>query len=323
MKGLIIFLLIFCSLTTFSQTPIFSENCGTPTTTTLITAYAGWQNNGILTFSGDGDLRSTTASTGYTGASGGGNVFISNVVGKNLTISSINTLNFINLKLNVGIFKSTTASNGSELKIEVSEDGITYTALTYTMATGTGTAKWYLVAPTGTIPATTNLRIRFRNTSTTPQFRIDDIKLLGDYVAPLPIELIQFGGSIVSNGIQLCWSTASEYNSDKIEIHKLIDDEWIKIGEVKSAGFSVTRINYTFIDTSPTNGYNYYRLNQVDFDDKHEYSSIIAVKVNDISEDKIRYYDILGQEIDSNSLINNQMYIKISGGKAKKFLYVQ
>lgn len=323
MKGLITFLLIFYSLVTFSQTSIFTENCGIPATTTLITAYTGWQNNNTLIFSGNGDVRTTTASTGYTGASGNGNVFITNTVGQNFVISNINTINYINLTLSVGVFKSTTASNGSELKIEVSTDGTTYTALTYTLPTGTGTAIWRLVTPTGTIPATTNLRIRFRNTSTTPQFRIDDIKLLGDYVAPLPIELIQFGGSIVSNGIQLCWSTASEYNSDKIEIHKLIDDEWIKIGEVKSAGFSVTRINYTFIDTNLINGYNYYRLNQVDFDDKHEYSSIIAVKVNDISEDKIRYYDILGQEVDSTSLISNQMYIKISGGKAKKFLYVQ
>ena len=226
MKKIITLLLLMCSLITFSQTPLFTENCGTPTGTVLISAYTGWQNNGTLAFTGDADVRITSVSTGYTGASGGGNVFISNVVSKNLTIGSINTTNYINLALSVGVFKSTIASNGSELKIEVSTDGTTYTALTYTMATGTGTAKWYLIKPTGTIPSTANLRIRFRNTSTTPQFRVDDIKLVGDYVAPLPIELILFNGQPSDDKIQISFSTASESNNESFVIEKLINQEW-------------------------------------------------------------------------------------------------
>ncbi len=35
------------------QTTIFSENMGTPAATTSIASYTGWQNNGVLTFSGN------------------------------------------------------------------------------------------------------------------------------------------------------------------------------------------------------------------------------------------------------------------------------
>ena len=54
--------------------------------------------------------------------------------------------------------------------IEILYDGTNYTALSYSRTTGTGTANWALVTPTGTIPATSNLRIRFRQTSSSPTF---------------------------------------------------------------------------------------------------------------------------------------------------------
>jgi hypothetical protein len=47
--------------------------------------------------------------------------------------------------------------------------------------------------------------------------------------------------------------------------------------QVKGAGSSSTLINYNTIDKFPFTGYNYYRLKQVDFDGKYEYSKTIAV----------------------------------------------
>jgi hypothetical protein len=159
---------------------IFSENIGAGTGTTAINTYTGWQNNGILTFSGTGDVRNTTASSGYAGASGSGNVFLTNTSGTYFQISGINTSSYTALSVSFGIYKSTTASTGSELVLEVSSDGITYNPLAFTaLSTGAGTAVWYLRTATGTIPSTANLRIRFRQTGTTPQFRIDDVNLTG------------------------------------------------------------------------------------------------------------------------------------------------
>ena len=175
----IFWLLLFVGFVSFGQTTIFSENMG-GTSVLVTTAIASntFQNSGILTYGGTADVRATTVSNNV-GASGGNNVFVTNAIGRNFEISNIDTSNFNNITLSTGFYKSTTASNGSELVIEVSSDGITYTPLSFILTTGTGTAIWKTINPTGSIPTCFNLRIRFRQTSGTPQFRIDDIVLKG------------------------------------------------------------------------------------------------------------------------------------------------
>ncbi len=168
----------------FAQTTIFNETVGTPAATTPVNSYTGWSSTG-LTFTGTGDVRTSTPSTGYTGASGSGNVFLTNSGTANFQISAINTTGYTALTLSFGVFKSTTASNGSELSVQVSTDGVNYTNLTVpALPTGSGTAVWALRTASGTIPSTSNLRIRFTNTSATPQFRLDDIILTGTLPTP-------------------------------------------------------------------------------------------------------------------------------------------
>jgi hypothetical protein len=167
---------------------IFSENIGTPSGTTAIASHS-FQNSSTLTFSGTADVRNTTLSSGYAGASGAGNVFITNTLGRFFEISNINTSSYSALVLSFGQHKSTIASDGTELEVEVSSDGTTYTPLTLTpRATGSGTADWVQIMPTGTIPSTANLRIRFRQTSSTTQFRVDDVVLTGTAAStPTPV----------------------------------------------------------------------------------------------------------------------------------------
>ncbi|MCH8496014.1 MAG: T9SS type A sorting domain-containing protein, partial [Balneolales bacterium] len=75
----------------------------------------------------------------------------------------------------------------NELKIEVSSNGTDWTELTYSRATGTGTANWILINPSGDIPSTENLRIRFtQELSSSLAFRIDDITLSGDLTTSEP-----------------------------------------------------------------------------------------------------------------------------------------
>ena len=156
--------------------PIFSENMGTSNGTKSVAAN-DFQNSG-LTFTGTADARTTSASSGYTGASGSRNVFFNTTVGLNFVISGINTSGYTGLALSLGHYKNTSTSN-NELVIETSPDGTTYTPLTYSRPTGTGTDLWRLITPAGTIPSVPNLRIRFRQTSSTTQFRIDDVVLTG------------------------------------------------------------------------------------------------------------------------------------------------
>ncbi|MCD9854923.1 T9SS type A sorting domain-containing protein [Epilithonimonas sp. JDS] len=156
-----------------------SENMGTGATgNPLVSAYAGFQNSGTWTYAGTADLRTSNASAAadYTGASGSNNVMV-NAVGETFIISNINTsaISAGNVRLSFGQRKGGNAAN-NELTVEVSSNGTTWTPLTYTRATGTGTSIWALVTPTGTIPSTSTLSIRFTGTTTT-EWRIDDVKV--------------------------------------------------------------------------------------------------------------------------------------------------
>ncbi|MEN9336369.1 MAG: hypothetical protein RLZZ500_1356 [Bacteroidota bacterium] len=169
-------LLMLTGVNMLAQT-IYSENMGTPSATTPIATNV-FQNTSPILYSGTADVRATTASSGYTGASGVGNVFFTNTAGKDFLIEGINTsaYNTSTLQLSFGHYKSATAAS-NELTVEVSTDGTTFAPLTYTRPTGTGTTNWTLITITSGIPSATNLRIRFTQTSTTSQFRLDDVRV--------------------------------------------------------------------------------------------------------------------------------------------------
>lgn len=179
----VLFLISFSK--SWGQTTIFSENMGNANVGTLSIATNTFQNSGVLTYAGTADTRTSTPSSGYTtscgGASGLRNVFFTTSGTASFEISGINTSACSNFTLSYGIHKNTNASNGSEFVISVSTDGTTYTALAApTLSTGTGTATWFLKSITAGIPSTSNLRIRFVNTSTGTQFRLDDLCLQGN-----------------------------------------------------------------------------------------------------------------------------------------------
>lgn len=193
-------IVLLFSNTVHGQVTIFTENMGTPGGTTAIASNIFQNSTGSLTYSGTADVRNTGASTGYTGASGGGNVFITNTVGKYFEIANISTIGYATLTLQFGALKSTTASNMSELVLEYSTDGTTYSALTIpAQATGTGTSTWRLISSISLPSAAcniANLRLKWRQTSATPSFRIDDVKLSGT----LPTYTVTYNGNTNTSG---------------------------------------------------------------------------------------------------------------------------
>jgi hypothetical protein len=157
---------------------IFSESFGLANSTTSINIYTGYQNTSPISFNAGTsgtDVRNTTVSSGYSGASGAGNVFFGTNGGnlKTLTISGINTQNITGLTLSFGLLR-TDANNA--MTIEVSSDGTTFSALTASMPVTSNS--WTLTTCSGTIPSTSNLTIRFSKSSNT-SFRIDDVRLTG------------------------------------------------------------------------------------------------------------------------------------------------
>lgn len=97
-------------------------------------------------------------------------------------------------------------------------------------------------------------------------------------INPLPVELINFNGAATAQGISLNWSTATEKNNDRFEVQRSQDGRSFEtVGTVKGNGNSSNVLKYNFLDKNAANGLNYYRLRQVDFDGKFEFSKVIAV----------------------------------------------
>ncbi|MFB9865383.1 T9SS type A sorting domain-containing protein [Rufibacter immobilis] len=98
-------------------------------------------------------------------------------------------------------------------------------------------------------------------------------------VTPLPVTMISFTAKVQKDGVQLEWATAAEKNNDFFSVERSTDGKnFSVVGQVKGGGNSNVLLNYGFLDNKSVSGTSYYRLKQVDFDGKFEYSKIIAVQ---------------------------------------------
>lgn len=79
--------------------------------------------------------------------------------------------------------------------------------------------------------------------------------------------------------IAISWSTSTEINNAFFEIEKTKDNRnYTTIGNVAGAGNKSSVSHYQFIDFEPSNEVVYYRIKQVDYDGKFDYSKIVTVK---------------------------------------------
>lgn len=92
----------------------------------------------------------------------------------------------------------------------------------------------------------------------------------------LPVTLLTFTGRPVNNHALLEWSTATETNSKRFDVERSANGvDFRKIGSVAAAGSSSSVRNYSFTDPEVLSGKQYYRLKQVDRDDRYAYSNIV------------------------------------------------
>ncbi|OKL40894.1 T9SS type A sorting domain-containing protein [Pontibacter flavimaris] len=113
-------------------------------------------------------------------------------------------------------------------------------------------------------------------------YAMDDLRIVGEeeqVVAPLPVELMYFKGAVQGANASLTWATAQELDNEKFVVERSQDGKsFSQIGEVQGHGNSSILINYTFTDTNPGVGTNYYRLRQVDFGGTEETSNVVALQ---------------------------------------------
>jgi hypothetical protein len=109
----------------------------------------------------------------------------------------------------------------------------------------------------------------------------------------LPVELMNF--TVVQNDQfnYLSWQTSNEQNSDYFDIERSTDaKQFDKIGTIKAFGTTNQVQNYHFLDTLLPPQYKvlYYRLRQVDTDNKVNYSPIRSIKIDKQDKHVIKIY---------------------------------
>lgn len=95
----------------------------------------------------------------------------------------------------------------------------------------------------------------------------------------LPVVWKSFTATKATDANILRWSTASESNNSHFEIQRSLDGKnYEAIAKIKGAGNSSKVVSYSFNDVkAPAAKTTYYRLKQVDFDGKSEYSKVVSI----------------------------------------------
>lgn len=114
----------------------------------------------------------------------------------------------------------------------------------------------------------------------TPSFQAVTNSYSGSFNGVLPVELSSFTSKLISNKVQLNWSTKTEVNNYGFDVERKVNGDWQKIGFVNGNGNSNSPKEYTYTDKTLIGGSKFlYRLKQIDSDGQFEYSDAVEVEV--------------------------------------------
>lgn len=136
----------------------------------------------------------------------------------------------------------------------------------------------------------------------------------------LPVELLSFEGKNIECNNHLFWATASENNTSYFDLQKSRDGEiWNTVATVGAAGNSTKTINYSVVDYNVDPTINYYRLQQYDLNGTYEIFGPIVIDNTKCGEQIVKYFNLLGQEVDPTAFVSSGIYIEVySDGTMKK-----
>ena len=107
---------------------------------------------------------------------------------------------------------------------------------------------------------------------------------------PLPVTFGNIKGYAKNGGIQIDWTIYTEHNVDHYEIERSVNgmQQFATVGQT-AAHNTNTKSEYAWLDATPVNGNNLYRIKSVDLDGKISYSMIIRVNLNHLSKEIFVY----------------------------------
>jgi hypothetical protein len=183
----------------------------------------------------------------------------------------------------------------SNPKVEVTQDGNTYTGIaTSTSPTGgetindTDSSQMFRVSS----PLTTSFSMRIGYYQDQPGWKGIDlfsINIMGGELqnAVLPLNLLSFTAKLTNEKVSLSWSTSKEENVSHYIIEKSYNNEsYEQAALVFPAEVSLTVNNYMYQDAikNTASSVIYYRLKMIDKDGKYRYSAIRMVKTTESTE---------------------------------------
>lgn len=94
----------------------------------------------------------------------------------------------------------------------------------------------------------------------------------------LPVKIGFFELQKAGNSVKLNWITEQETNSKEFIVERSANsNSWTTITSIPAAGNSQVKKSYSTTDLSPLKGINFYRLKQVDINNRSEYSQIKSI----------------------------------------------
>lgn len=184
---------------------------------------------------------------------------------------------------------------------------------------------------TGTISAsgitgnTLTVRICGNTTSSLDFLKVFSVGLTNASVLPVKWANVEVNKDIGGN--RLSWSTSSEVNNDRFEIERSIDniEKFVMIASVNGAGNTSQMTGYQFLDQFdfPVSSKVYYRLKQIDYDGKYEYSPIVVVRnteetIHRVSPNPFNDFLTFTTPLDDGDHSNIHLYNQ-QGSKIKEF----
>lgn len=107
----------------------------------------------------------------------------------------------------------------------------------------------------------------------------------------LPVSLVSITVESLEQINYLRWKTANEENSQQFAIERSNDARsWEMIGQQISVGLSDKPTSYSWSDTRPMSGINYYRLKMIDNDGSFTYSPIVSAVMKELTSFEISIY---------------------------------
>jgi hypothetical protein len=299
-------LLCIISFASFGQSNYPMETVGTPASPAPVNSYAGWINNGLLTFNGDAQVQNVNSSNNLS-ASGGGNVFFTNTVGTYLQIAGFNPSSTpASMDVTFDMY-GYNPSNLSELILEYSTDGINYTELPYRrlFRNYMPPTPWDIMV-SDPLPASvgfSNLKIRFRQTTATQQFRVDDIE--ANFYSALPVSLTSFSAAKIKSAVQVNWRASSTDENEYFVVERSTDGRHFAAVSNNIMAKGIGEFAYNYADKLVAEK-TFYRLKVVDVSGRPSYSQVIFLQAVNVKADLIQaIYPVPARDVLNTQLLSN------------------